>query len=64
MKVEFFFESYIGDSVQDKINKWIEAEKPDIKFIKQSESMTGTNDNGGFNFTVSVWYEPSNGMTS
>jgi hypothetical protein len=60
MKVRIFNDSYTDGSIEEKINKWIDTENPDIRFIQQSESMTGNNDNGDgcYNFTVSVWYEP------
>lgn len=57
MKVKMFIENY-SNTAQDKINEWLEKESPDIKFVKQSESMTGDNTDGSFNLTVSVWYEP------
>jgi len=59
MKVKIFTESYSNDSVEEKINKWLDKEHPEIKFIEQSESMTGSYDIGGFNLTISVWYEPN-----
>lgn len=58
MMVKIFSDSYTGDSVQEKINKWIEQKNPDIKFVEQSESMTGDNADGSFNLTISIWYEP------
>jgi hypothetical protein len=52
MEVKIFSDSYVAD--EKKINKWLKKENPDIKFIRQSESM----DDGIFNFTISIWYEP------
>lgn len=59
MKVKVFSEKYTGDSIQEKINKWLEFENPSsIEFIKQSESMTGDDNDGSFNLTISIWYTP------
>ena len=58
MKVKIFADGCANGDIQEKINSWMEKENPQVKFIKQSESMAGDNDRGSFNLTVSVWYEP------
>ena len=51
MKMKIFsFESI--NAVENKINEWLETEKPEICFVKQSESMG----NKDWNITITIWY--------
>ena len=55
MKVKIFTENTETELIEKKINAWIEKNNPDIKFIKQSESIEGHSPS--FNLTISIWYE-------
>ena len=59
MKVKIFQSNYTASQdFEDKVNKWMEKEKPQVKLVEQSESMTGNDAEGSYNLTISIWYEP------
>lgn len=56
MKYKIFLltpDEYFGD-FKKRINRWLKKEKPIIKIVTQSESISDKKDWG---MTISIWYE-------